>query len=274
MVYGWGDLNTAFKRLGRDGVNRNQWRDGYTLEFKGATPKGVIIGAKKSFWKGNIVAPAAAVEFMSVMDKHIQEFSSLTQAHIKQSQIVINAANDPARNWELLNRSLSFIDSNAEKASQFLWLAPTIISTNSKGAAFSRKAAPYIQRGDSFLGVASKISGYATRILNADNEFVKYKRTGMSTEDAVGMVALKSALGCLPILGNFYAEALDLIPGMKKWFQQIVKGYTDRIDSIPGLWVQKPIAFLPPGRQNSPSCNLSTGWGRSIGRQPGPEGLA
>ena len=270
----WGDLNTAFKKLGRDGADRNQWRDSKTMTFKGATPKGVVIGAKKSIWKGNVVAPAAVVEFMTVVDQHIQELSAFAEAHIKHSKIVVNAANDPAANWKLINKSLAFISTNADRASQYLWLAPATLSLTNKGATLSKKASLYIEKGETFFSTVSKISGYASKILQVGDDFVKYKKTGMTNEDAAEMAILKSALGYLPILGSFYAEALDLIPGLKKWFQNLVKDYTAQIDAIPGLWTQQATAYKYPNRRTSPSTYLPTGFGRQMGRIPGPQGLA
>jgi hypothetical protein len=241
-------------------------------EFKGATPKGVIIGAKKSLWKGNVVAPAAIVNFMNKMDEHVQELSACAQAQIDHSKIVADAARDPAANWKTISKSLALVSENAGRASQYFWLAPATASAFSKGGVLSSKASLYPGKGESVLAITAKISGYATRVFQAGDEFVKYKRTGMSTEDAIGMVALKTALGYLPVLGNFYAEALDLVPGMKKWFLAIIKDHTARIDAIEGLWAHKPTAFRQPSSRTQDAIHLATGSGHPSGRRPGPIG--
>jgi hypothetical protein len=218
----WNDLKEVFDMLGRPGADRNQWRDGSTDEYRHAA---TTMPVNQTIWKKcTLQAPSASVKFLQKMDANMHKLGAIVVQQDEQVKLVVKGAKDPARNWKLIGKALGVVKTGADNATSFLWLAPDKVQL---------RVGRVNVIGGTFLGTVDKI-------YNAANDIGKYTKQGYSTLDATQLSALKTALSFLPILGGFYAGAIDLIPGLGLWFKGKVQQRIREIDSIPGLWQSSP----------------------------------
>ena len=85
------------------------------------------------------------------------------------------------------------------------------------------------------------ISGFSRALLQTPNgcrnaPFVSNKIHSLASDfvhyDDLAMATLEEALGYLPVLGQYYAGALHMMPGMKRWMQQVIKAKEAKIDAL------------------------------------------
>jgi hypothetical protein len=210
-VTGWGDLETAFKKLARPGADRNQWTDNATDTYNSPT-------INKHWTGGAVVGPTSAVKFLIAMDSNLEELRQLLSSSSQEWERFTQIAKDPRRDWKMLGATLKRIGDIHSKTSKYLWLAPEKLPGLPQVKVALDKSKPFLKYVQEIYGIA--------------DEFLKYRMIGYSTSEAAQVAALKRALSFLPVFGEFYKNALDLIPALKIWFEGVIRAYQAKIDSV------------------------------------------
>lgn len=194
-----------------------QWysNDADTYEYVEHAPKRYMDlwdSRVATLWQdGTVKSATSCVGFVREMDKRFIELAGSAKPYSKAVDALKKLAenqNSPDQDWKDMGKLLKTAGTVASEAQRWMWLAPDTLQGYEK----------YIGNASSFLGVANKIK-------DIGNNYVHY---GNNLEMAI----LEEALGFLPILGGFYAQALHMIPGIERWFKRIVQYKIDQIDSI------------------------------------------
>ena len=220
---------------------------------------------KPTIWQdGNVTSAKAAVKFMQAMDTRIYTLLALSgqfdkqwkQAHYKGISIYKKGTKADS-DWNALGKTLQGIKSIVDTSQDYMWLMPAKLDKK------FQKIAPG-------FGTAGKFLGIAERIYNLSTSFLQGVSTGKGLENFM-FNALKDVLGLLPILGSFYAGALDIIPAAGKWMDHI---YTSRWDEWKRIEAQTKHTM--GDRQNVLSRAYASRSGplRGPSRQMGPIGYS
>jgi hypothetical protein len=202
--FGVHDLKQAIKHFETSG---QLWTNEDTGQYEG--------GEGKLYAYDSDDAPFAAVEFLKAMEERLRKFMRILEEIGAESKTLQAAIHGAQSDWEAVKGALKKVESAAKRAQKFLWLAPASVEEKIKKplgttVTYVEKLNKYISRVERFI-----------QLLNA-------VRTG-SGQDIL-MIALEEALGQIPILGEFYIQALKLIPKMEREAPLFFKWYTDRID--------------------------------------------
>jgi hypothetical protein len=107
--------------------------------------------------------------------------------------------------WTEIGQVLEKVEKYSGRAEKFLWVFPKPYQFNSKVISYSN--------------AFSQFHGYLTQYAD-----VRY-----GGQDA-GIAILKSAVSFVPVFGSYYGAMVDLMPGLKDWFQNLVDKYCKRLD--------------------------------------------
>ena len=262
-LIGVGDMKSAIKHLAD---NNNQWTDNEVDAYRGNSDVAALF--KSTIWPGVVVgAPQGVVRFMEEMDNKHGELIKILRTYDSKWAKCMTLA-DSAKDWKNIGSAfqktsiitgvgglLKDIYKSGQEAEPFLWLAPTEVE---------RK---YI-KVSGYLGTLQKIYNFA-------DDFGRFKSYGYSDADSAQFTALKTAMGYLPILGEFYAGALVLIPSLQNWFRGKIKEKQNKLDAVfdPQYGMEKTAMDLStPGKITVKPRR--TGPGMGGGYIPGPIGIA
>ncbi len=199
---GWGlgisDLEEAFEHLTANG---GRWRDGATSCYFG--------GQNKLYQVMLIEAPVSAVNFVHAVDERLASIADAAGQHGRQAAAVVQALD--SEEWTLLDRALGRVVEIADQVEPLLWL----------GALEDAPVA--LQRAASFADAAGALN-------DALAIFRSSIRAGFRPSESAVLATLRGALDYLPVLGNYYGLALDLVPHLRAWFSGLVDQYNRRIE--------------------------------------------
>ncbi len=197
---GWGfgvdDLEEAFQHLHSNG---GRWTDNATKSYFG--------GRQKVFHATLVRAPVSTVNFMNAVDSRVAELREIMQRYHQQARELSRAAD--GSQWSQVGSALGDIKSWGERAKPFLWMAPRVQDR---------------------LGQVVSFTGVLSNIQSGLNTYGLSIRAGFDSDAAAAIGALRAAMGWVPVLGDFYGRAVDLIPGLRVWFRDLVRDYCRRID--------------------------------------------
>ena len=197
---GWGlgvdDLEEAFQHLDSNG---GRWTDNATKSYFG--------GRNKVFHSTLVTAPVSTVNFMNAIDSRVAELRTIMNRYHQQARTLSRAAD--GHQWAQVGTGLGEIKSWGERAKPFLWMVPTVQDR---------------------LGQAVSFTGVLSNIHSGLNTYGLSIRAGFDSDTATAIAALRTAMGWVPVLGDFYGRAVDLIPGLRVWFQGLIRDYCRRID--------------------------------------------
>ena len=54
---------------------------------------------------------------------------------------------------------------------------------------------------------------------------------GFDPRSATALTALRTAVGSVPALGDFYGRAIEMIPGLATWFRRFIQERVRRLDA-------------------------------------------
>lgn len=197
---GWGrgvdDLEEAFQHL--DG-NGGRWTDEATWNYYG--------GRNKVYQIMLVTAPTSIVNFMNAVDSRMERLREAAERFHRQAQQVNQA--ERANRWEQVGQGLEQIGAWGGRAEPFMWMAPSVQAR--------------VGQTVSFAGALSNLHAGLTTYGNAI-------RAGMPPTAATALAGLRAALGWVPVLGDFYGRAVELIPGLAVWYRRLHEDYTRRVD--------------------------------------------
>lgn len=198
---GWGlgvdDLEEAFQHLTANG---GRWTDSATRNYYGG-PQKVFPGALTE-------GPVSCVNFLNAVDSKMTELKGILDRYRTQVQNLNQA--QQRDDWRTVGTVLTEVKNWGERAQPFLWWAPNV--EQRLGSAVT------------FVGALSNIQSGLTTYANSIG-------AGFDTRTAAAIGALRTAVGWVPVLGDFYGGAIDMIPGLATWFRGLVQDYCRRIDA-------------------------------------------
>jgi hypothetical protein len=196
----WGanNLKDAFQHLAENG---GRWTDGSTKCWSA--------GADSVFHWTSLEAPDAMVNFMESVDGKMHVlWELLAEKYVAPFRQLFEASQQGR--WERLGAALEAINTVGGEAERFLWTAPD--------------AQEHLGGLLRYTDVLSDIHAAFTEYANLTG------RRGVSPGSAIGYIALNKAVGELPILGNFYGQALGMIPKFRDFFANLTQQWIGRID--------------------------------------------
>jgi len=177
--------------------------------------KGVYYATDQSpVYTGALVAdaPLSLKIFADAVNAKFASLASLVQKHND-----LAAAVAAAKTTDGIKAGLDKILDTAEKSKPLLWLAHP---------AFEEKVLGATESALGFAGTVSKALDYLSK---AGSTF--QVTTGGK---AVSLTGLQIAAGMIPVFGDFYASAIEMIPALTDWAHGIVKQEVDILAPIYG----------------------------------------
>jgi hypothetical protein len=197
---GWGfgvhDLEDAFRHVAK---SNGTWTDTNNAQYFG------------SFGKFSSFVPLAAANFFKAIDARIAAARALQQKQSAAKQAIEGAAGPDAKPvWVALAGHVKTVGEGLGEFEKYMWLIPATIASKSTNMAFT--AADHLE-------VVEKVNEFAGVFLTAASEtksacesFDNAMRAGYATREAVLLTGLQRLAGFLPVLGDFYSQAIGLIP--------------------------------------------------------------
>lgn len=201
---GWGlfdgvhDLEEAFEHLTDNG---GRWTDSATGTYFG--------GAQKVFPRALTEGPVSCVNFLNAVDSNMSQLRGILERYTAQVQQISEAQRQD--DWRTVGIVLSQVKDWGERAKPFLWWAPSTVQ-RPLGLTLA------------FVEVLSHIHSGLTTYANSIG-------AGLDSRTSIALGALRTAVGFLPVLGDFYGAAIDMVPGLRAWFQGLVQDRCRRIDA-------------------------------------------
>ena len=190
------DLEEAFEHLV---ANHGRWTDAATENYYGDT---------NSVYPSRLVSgPKSIVNFLDGVDDRMEELREGAENYLEQRGAIQQARRD--RRWEVIGDALEEINDWGGRIKPFLWFAPSVESR--------------VEGTLSITGVLSSIHQGLT-------DYVNFTGRGMTYDQALASIAFKRAIGMVPILGDFYVRAFEMIPNVRDWFVGQLRNYEDRIE--------------------------------------------
>lgn len=177
--------------------------------------KGVYFATDQSpVYTGSMVAdaPLSLKIFAEAVNAKFATLASLVQKHND-----LAAAVAAAKTTDGIKAGLDKILDTAEKSKPLLWLAHPAFEEKVLGAT------------ESALGFAGTVSRALDYLAKAGSTF--QVTTGGK---AMQLTGLKIAAGMIPVFGDFYASAIEMIPTLTDWAHGIVKQEVDILAPIYG----------------------------------------
>ena len=198
---GWGtgvdDLEEAFEHLESNG---GRWTDNATSNYYGSSQK-VFQGALTA-------GPVSCVNFLNAVDDKMSDLREVLERYRGQVQRL--SAAQEQDDWRTLGTVLSEVKHWGERAKPFLWRAPNV---------------------ERRFGVAVTFAAVLSNIHSGLTIYGSAVGAGFDRRSTAALAALRTAVGWVPVLGTFYGDAIDMIPGLAIWFRGLVDDYVRRIDA-------------------------------------------
>lgn len=198
---GWGvgvdDLEEAFQHLADNG---GTWTDAQTAPYSA--------GPEQAFPGTLTTGPVSCVNFLKAVDSRMAQLKAILERYRGQVHDISQA--QQRDDWSTVATVLSQTRDWGERAKPFLWWAPSV----------ERGVGTVV----TFVGALSNIQAGLTTYANSVG-------AGLGGGAAAALGALRTAMGWVPVLGDFYGAAIDMIPGLRAWFVGLVREHCRRIDA-------------------------------------------
>lgn len=198
---GWGrgvsDLEESFEHLSENG---GRWSDNNTKNYYG--------GPNKIFQGALVTGPEGPVNFLKAVDDNIEKLRGIYTRYGSQVQDLSTALS--ADNWTRIGQVLGDIKNWSERAKPFLWWAPAV---------------------EQRLGQTVTLANVLGNIHTAATLYANSRSAGFDPRSAAALTALRTAIGLVPVLGDFYGKAVEMIPGLANWFRGLIQERVRRLDA-------------------------------------------
>lgn len=210
---GWGtgvqDFNDAIDHAWEhiDRHDDYQWLD---------TNQGTYMPGTRSVFneRALVKAPKAVVNFLEELDDESSILASIAfDAYSKKSKELI-AAFEGGKYTSAI-QAIKELKSGANKVKSMVWLAPDKVKTKVE------KANKYI----SYLGTITKFDSFL-------KDYGKFQNSGFNNKASAAFAAMKVVVGYVPILGDFYGGAIDMIPNLTTNFREMHRKRQEKILAI------------------------------------------
>lgn len=191
------DLEEAFNHLA---ANAGIWTDDETANYYG--------GRNKVFQGALVRGPVSVVSFLNAVDGKMNTLRQAVQNFDTQRRNLQRA--EQGDDWTRVGTVLGEIKTWGERAQPFLWLAPAVQ-----------------QR----MGTTVSFAGALSNIHSGMTTYARARAQNFPQGAAIAIGAMRTAIGWVPVLGDFYGRAIDMIPGLAAWFRGLISDYTRRIDA-------------------------------------------
>ncbi len=199
---GWGtgidDLEEAFEHLVQNG---GRWTDNATENYYGG-PQKVFQGAQIT------TGPTSCVNFLDATDSKMSDLKDILEQYRGQVRRLSEAQGRD--DWRTVGTVLSEIETWGGRAKPPLWWAPNL----------QRSVGTAVTFADALSNIHTGLTTYGSAV-----------GAGFDNRTAAALVALRTAVGFVPVLGSFYAAAIDMIPGLAIWFRGLVDDHLWRIEA-------------------------------------------
>jgi len=204
---GHNDLLDACKHLS-ERVNQDPWWTDTETKFAS------FPGWTKGQWTvpavfGNL--PDGPVNFLEATAKQLEELNkTCLQKHFPALDDVIKAYQKS--DYEGVVKSVKLVQEVAGTVDKFLWIAPeSVKATIEKTTTYSK---------------------FITEFAECLTDLERYRSAGCNNRASAGFVALKKAVGLVPVFGQFYQAALEMAPSLIGDFRNLVETHQTRMLNI------------------------------------------
>jgi hypothetical protein len=198
---GWGfgvhDMDDAFAHLEK---NKGGWTDGLTEQCRSWSIYQVHLG-----W-----APTSAVNFLTALDKKVEESRNAADALIKDANNLPDILGQSQKDWNKVHETLENMKKRTGWAKRILCFKPVAKKVGDGAGEMAGAVGDGVEALD---GIASAIEDYD-----------RATRAGMSRNEALALTALKKIAEKVPVFGEGYAAVIGGIPNT----MELVRGWHDR----------------------------------------------
>ena len=198
LTGGVADLDAAFSHLeGASGIMHvgarapGEWTDNSTDDYRG--------DYNKLYSRRVTNAPAAAKNFLDAMDAKMRRVASYAQDYADQMQRLREAQDASA--WGQINTIISNIAQHGGHATRLLFFSEGVQT-----------------RAEGIVSAAEVISNIQSGL----NTYASMRGAGDSNNAAASMALLRAVVPYLPVLGEVYGQAIDMIPTLRTWWQGVI----------------------------------------------------
>lgn len=214
---GWGigvsDLEEAFAHLA---ANQGKWKDNHTSTM-GWFSSDRIGGISGQAQVGYVPIPISLENFLDALNARAKTLNVHLTALRTHGETVVNKAASSygdqllpkvgSAEWTAFGNGLKEVGRAQEAIKSLLWLAAV--------------------NEDSVLNASNenlgKVLGAIGKVRSAVENFDKCAQAGYSSTEGLAFAAIAEGLGAIPVLGSYYQEAFQLIPGVTAGMTHIVQ---------------------------------------------------
>ncbi len=198
---GWGvgvtDLEESFEHLTANG---GRWTDNNTLHYSG--------GQNSIHHVYSASGPAGPVNFLKKVNDNIEFVREVSLEFSNQVEELTSGMQ--SSQWAQIGEALDGIETWGERAKPFLWWAPA-----------------YEHRAGQVVSLASVLGTVHT----AATMYTSSRSAGFDPRAATALAALRAAVAIIPVLGDFYGRAVEMIPGLANYVRGLIDAKVRRLDA-------------------------------------------
>jgi hypothetical protein len=201
--FGIDDLEEAFQHIHN---NSGRWtQDTSSMTYFG--------GPNKVFRRGGLISdmPKPFVEFARAVDSKFEVVRNGINNFDQRTQGIQTQLSSHNTNWAEIGTALTEVKSWGERVKPFLWARPRA----------SRAMATTVSFADALGNIHSGLTTYT----NA-------RQANFPQGAAAAIGALRTAVGFVPVLGNYYGGMVDLIPNLSTWYTNLIRERVESIDRV------------------------------------------
>lgn len=202
MSTGPDDFNEALSHLD---TGTALWSDEAEERYSGSASK---------LFPRSVTAPKAFVNFADALDTQLSELTAQMTSHMQAA----NAANRnvQAENWNEVKGNLTQISNIGSRISSHLWLLDAAaLGRSPQTQAFLAATSRYVAVGTGAMGRFTDIMGRIDAVATINIEMSDAMRGVAGGEQFTNAItAMRAVVDFLPVLGDFYGAALDIVPAL------------------------------------------------------------
>jgi hypothetical protein len=207
---GWGlgvsDLEEAFQHLCQNG---GRWKDNNTARyyFRPDKPKCFSVYVED--------APAAATNFLFAVEDRLAIVQEAAADLKSKKESLDRGSERELKQWDQIGKALDGIVKWGKRVEPHLWGAPSVQDK--------------VGRIVGMAEVISDIHGSIGKIQERAAHVVLLTDVGFKPKEAAALEALTVVLDRVPVLGKFYANAMELFVTLPAWMQDLMQDYYIRL---------------------------------------------
>lgn len=205
-------------------------------------------GSDSKIFPRSVTAPKAFVNFADALDEQFADLADDLTSHMQAA----NAANRNAQaeHWNEVKGNLTQISNIGNRVSSHLWLLDAVaLGRSPQTQQFLAATSRYVAVGTGAVGRFTDIMGRIDAVATINIEMSDAMRGTAGGEQFTNAItAIRAVVDFLPVLGDFYGAALDVVPALATRMRAISDEYHSR--------AQRAFRGLDPSRTASrpPVC--------------------